>query len=97
MPQPVARPPHGDEGQHGDIASSPVRDLLALTTQSRVISFAGGLPAPELFDVDGWRTAFAHALDDVNCRRNLQYAATGGNPELRSLLAQRLTGRGHRA
>ena len=31
-----------------DVASSPVRDLLALIDRPEVISFAGGLPAPEL-------------------------------------------------
>ncbi|MFI7678917.1 PLP-dependent aminotransferase family protein [Actinophytocola sp. NPDC049390] len=71
--------------------SSPVRDLLALTQRPEVISFAGGLPAPELFDVDGWRDAFAKAAED---RRNLQYATTEGNPVLRGVLAERMTRRG---
>jgi 2-aminoadipate transaminase len=35
-----------------------VRDLLALTLRPEVISFAGGLPAPELFDMDGWQDSF---------------------------------------
>lgn len=74
--------------------SSPVRDLLALTSQPEVISFAGGLPAPELFDVDGWREAFATALEEPAARRNLQYAPTEGNVTLRALIAARLTGRG---
>lgn len=73
------------------VKSSPVRDLLALTQRPEVISFAGGLPAPELFDVDGWRDAFAKAGDD---RRNLQYATTEGNPVLRGAIAARLTARG---
>ncbi len=73
------------------VKSSPVRDLLALTQRPEVISFAGGLPAPELFDVDGWRDAFAKAADD---RRNLQYATTEGNPVLRGVIASRMTGRG---
>jgi hypothetical protein len=34
------------------IASSPVRDLLALTARPEVISFAGGLPAIELASID---------------------------------------------
>ena len=74
--------------------SSPVRDLLALTAQPEIISFAGGLPAPELFDVDGWRAAFAKALEEPGARRNLQYAPTEGNATLRALVAERLTGRG---
>ncbi|MGB3439309.1 MAG: PLP-dependent aminotransferase family protein [Actinophytocola sp.] len=71
--------------------SSPVRDLLALTQRPEVISFAGGLPAPELFDVDGWRDAFAKSADD---RRNLQYGTTEGNPVLRGVIAERMTRRG---
>ncbi|WP_291414125.1 PLP-dependent aminotransferase family protein [Actinophytocola sp.] len=71
-----------------------MRDLLALTAQPEVISFAGGLPAPELFDVDGWRAAFAEALEEPGARRNLQYAPTEGNVTLRALVATRLTGRG---
>jgi 2-aminoadipate transaminase len=73
------------------VAGSPVRDLLALTARPEVISFAGGLPAPELFDLDGLRAAFEEALHD---RRNLQYAPTEGNPALRARVAERMTGRG---
>jgi DNA-binding transcriptional MocR family regulator len=73
------------------VRSSPVRDLLALTQRPEVISFAGGLPAPELFDVDGWVDAFAKAAGD---RRNLQYAPTEGDPALRALIAERMTRRG---
>lgn len=76
------------------VESSPVRDLLALTNHPDMISFAGGLPAPELFDVDGWREAFARALADPDARRNLQYAPTEGNPALRGLIAERQTSRG---
>ena len=73
------------------VASSPVRDLLALTSRPEVISFAGGLPAPELFDLDGLRAAYDTALRD---RSVLQYAPTEGNPALRGLVSSRLTGRG---
>lgn len=73
------------------VASSPVRDLLALTSRPEVISFAGGLPAPELFDLDGVRAAYDLALRDLSV---LQYAPTEGNPALRALVSGRLTGRG---
>ncbi|SMD11370.1 2-aminoadipate transaminase [Lentzea albidocapillata] len=73
------------------VASSPVRDLLALTSRPEVISFAGGLPAPELFDLDGVRAAYDLALRD---RAVLQYAPTEGDPALRDLVSARLTGRG---
>src|SRR4051812_50059416 len=76
------------------VASSPVRDLLALVDRPEVISFAGGLPAPELFDVDGWRAAFGTALSGPSARRHLQYAPTEGDPRLRARLADRMTARG---
>jgi 2-aminoadipate transaminase len=72
------------------VASSPVRDLLALTARPEVISLAGGLPAPELFDLDGWRAAFDVAVG----RRTLQYAPTEGDPALRAAIAGRMTDRG---
>jgi 2-aminoadipate transaminase len=75
-----------------DVASSPVRDILALTARPGVISFAGGLPAPELFDGPGLRDAFVAALADAG--RTLQYSTTEGDPALRELIAARLTARG---
>nr|WP_245975700.1 PLP-dependent aminotransferase family protein [Amycolatopsis palatopharyngis] len=77
-----------------NVARSPVRDLLALTQRPEVISFAGGLPAPDLFDLDGWRAAFAHALTEGSGRRNLQYAPTEGNAQLRAFVAERMSGQG---
>ncbi|WP_035856350.1 PLP-dependent aminotransferase family protein [Cryptosporangium arvum] len=78
---------------HG-VASSPVRDLLALLERPEVLSFAGGLPAPELFDLDGVREAYARVLAGPGARLALQYAPTEGNADLRTLVATRLTGRG---
>jgi 2-aminoadipate transaminase len=77
-----------------DVASSPVREILALTERPGVISFAGGLPAPELFDAPGLRDAFAAALSDERAGRSLQYSTTEGDPELRAAIAARLTSRG---
>ena len=76
------------------VQSSPVRDILALTERAGVISFAGGLPAPELFDGPGTRAAFAAALDDAAVGRTLQYSTTEGDPALRAAVAARLTVRG---
>ncbi|MPQ98273.1 aminotransferase class I/II-fold pyridoxal phosphate-dependent enzyme [Modestobacter sp. I12A-02628] len=76
------------------VASSPVRELLALTARPGVISFAGGLPAPELFDVEGLRAAYDSALSGTVGRRSLQYAPTEGDPLLRELVAARLGRRG---
>jgi len=76
------------------VASSPVRDLLALVERPEVISFAGGLPAPELFDLDGLRAAFDRVLSGPHARRHLQYAPTEGNADLRALVAARMSARG---
>ncbi|MDQ2959400.1 MAG: PLP-dependent aminotransferase family protein [Actinomycetota bacterium] len=76
------------------VESSPVRDLLALTARPGVISFAGGLPAPELFDTEGLRAAYDRALTGPDARRNLQYSPTEGSQALRERLADRLTTRG---
>lgn len=76
------------------VAGSPVRDLLALLERPEVISFAGGLPAPELFDVEGLRAAFDTVLSSPAARRALQYAPTEGDPDLRAHVASRMTRRG---
>lgn len=76
---------------HG-MRSSAVRDLLAHAKVPGMISFAGGLPAPETFDVDGIRAASLAALDDPH--NTLQYGTTDGQPGLRALIATHLTARG---
>jgi 2-aminoadipate transaminase len=76
------------------VRSSPVRDILALTEQPGVISFAGGLPAPELFDAAGLRESFAAVLTDRAASRSLQYSTTEGDPRLRAAVAARLSARG---
>jgi 2-aminoadipate transaminase len=76
-----------------EVGASPVREILALTARPEVISFAGGLPAPELFDAEGIREAYAGVLGEQP-RRVLQYSTTEGDPALRSAVAARLTARG---
>ncbi|MCU0313633.1 MAG: PLP-dependent aminotransferase family protein [Solirubrobacteraceae bacterium] len=76
------------------VASSPVRDILALTERPGVISFAGGLPEPALFDVDGLRAAFERALSGDAARRSLQYSTTEGDPRLRECVAELMAARG---
>lgn len=75
------------------VRSSVIRDLLALTERPGVISFAGGLPAPELFDLDGARASFDAVLGSRG-RAALQYSPTEGNRELRAGIAARYTERG---
>ncbi len=75
------------------VASSVVRDLLALTQRPGVISFAGGLPAPELFDVEGAQAAFEEVFARGG-RRALQYSTTEGDPRLRERIAELYLARG---
>ena len=89
----MARPPATAARLRG-VAGSAVRDILALTERPGVISFAGGLPEPGLFDTAGLRAAFASALADDAGRRSLQYSTTEGDPLLRERIAELVTGRG---
>jgi DNA-binding transcriptional MocR family regulator len=75
------------------VHSSPVREILALTQRPGVISFAGGLPAPELFAAETIAAGFAAALSKDSASRALQYSSTEGDPQLRALLAERFNAR----
>ncbi|MDX3458763.1 PLP-dependent aminotransferase family protein [Streptomyces sp. ME02-8801-2C] len=75
------------------VGGSAVRDILAVTARPEVINFAGGLPAPELFDAEGVAAAFRDVFADTPARA-LQYATTEGEPALREALAIRHTARG---
>ncbi|MFC4033671.1 PLP-dependent aminotransferase family protein [Streptomyces polygonati] len=75
------------------VGASPVREILALTARPEVISFAGGLPAPELFDAEGIRAAYDRVLAEQPGKA-LQYSTTEGDPALRTAVAGRLTLRG---
>jgi len=70
--------------------SSFIRDILALTQQPKVISFAGGLPDPALFPVQQLKTA----ADRIHRRMGAslyQYSATEGLSELRDYIAESLS------
>ncbi|HEY1567525.1 MAG TPA: PLP-dependent aminotransferase family protein [Solirubrobacteraceae bacterium] len=86
--------PSAGTGRLRGATSSPVRDILALTERPGVVSFAGGLPAPDLFDRAGLQAAFTAVLAEDSGARVLQYSTTEGDPALRGLVAQRLTERG---
>lgn len=64
---------------------SPVREILKVITQEGMISFAGGMPAPEVFPVEEFYEG-ASVLRDKG-RTVLQYGITEGDPDLRNFLA----------
>lgn len=68
--------------------ASAIREILKVTQQPDVISFAGGLPAPELFPLQEVREAAGAALDRYGPAA-LQYSTTEGHPPLREWIAAR--------
>ena len=70
--------------------ASEIRELLKLTAKPEIISFAGGLPAPELFPVKEIAQV-SHDLVLKEGRKLLQYATTEGRPTLREKIAKRMT------
>ncbi|MFF1698348.1 PLP-dependent aminotransferase family protein [Streptomyces sp. NPDC058257] len=75
------------------VGGSPVREILAVTARPEVINFAGGLPAPELFDAAGVAAAFQAVLTSTPGTA-LQYSTTEGEPALRAAVAARTAARG---
>jgi 2-aminoadipate transaminase len=76
--------------------ASTIREILKITQRSEIISFAGGLPAPELFPLQAFRKALNQTLieDGVSA---LQYDITEGYPPLKELLCGWLARRRIRA
>lgn len=75
------------------LTSSAIRELLKVTEQPQVISFAGGLPAPECFPAEEIALAAERVLAH-EAGRALQYGPTEGYPPLRELLAELTRARG---
>ena len=69
------------------MGGSVIRELLKLTEEPDVISFAGGMPAPEVFPVDEFAAAAARVLRDAGPQA-LQYSTTEGYRPLREMIAR---------
>ena len=72
------------------MSSSAIRELLKVTERPDFISFAGGLPAPEVFPVQEVAEASRRVLRDSGAQA-LQYGATEGYRSLRELVAERIS------
>jgi len=68
---------------------SVIRELLKLTMQPDIISFAGGLPAPELFPTQRLQEAACRILAD-KATLALQYGPTEGYLPLRQFICDRI-------
>jgi 2-aminoadipate transaminase len=71
------------------MSSSAIRELLKLTQQPDLISFAGGLPAPEMFPVEQVKAAADVVLSEAGAQA-LQYSTTEGYPPLRDLIVRHM-------
>ena len=71
------------------MGSSAIRELLKLTQQPDIISFGGGLPAPELFPVEEFKVAADKVLTQHGTKA-LQYSTTEGYRPLREFIVQKI-------
>ncbi len=69
--------------------SSAIRELLKLTQQPDVISFAGGLPSPALFPVQEVIEATKRVIEQQG-NQALQYSVTEGYPPLREMIVRHM-------
>ena len=75
------------------MTSSAIRELLKVTEQPEFISFAGGLPAPEVFPIAEIAAVTARLLQTRGAQA-LQYGTTEGYRPLREWIAQQMTAEG---
>ena len=71
------------------LKGSEIREFMALTAKSDFISFAGGMPAPELFPTEQIMEAARIVLEEKG-QEALQYGTTEGIPRLREQIAERM-------
>lgn len=71
------------------LRASTIREMLKVTQQPDVISFGGGLPAPELFPTEAITEAVRIVMERYGAAA-LQYSVTEGIPEMRRWVGERL-------
>lgn len=71
------------------LKSSEIREILKVTQQPDIISFAGGLPAPELFPIEELSVCQSRVLKESGAQA-LQYSTTEGYWPLRERIATRM-------
>jgi len=85
----MSRPPFRLARRTSRLKASEIRELLKLTARPEIISFAGGLPAAELFPAAEMAEVTRRVLATEGCKA-LQYSATEGDPTLRHHIAERM-------
>jgi 2-aminoadipate transaminase len=76
------------------MTASAVREILKVAERPDILSFAGGLPAPELFPVEAIADAYARVLASPEGPAALQYSTTEGFGPLREWIAARMAKKG---
>lgn len=71
------------------VKPSETREILKITARPEVISFAGGLPAPELFPVEDVKEVCNRVLTEEGTT-SLQYSTTEGDQALREAICERM-------
>lgn len=72
-----------------EIKASEIREILKVTEQEDMISFTGGLPAPEIFPIEEINEVNQIVLKDAGTKA-LQYTTTEGYAPLREWIANRM-------
>lgn len=72
------------------VKSSAIRELLKVTQRPEIISFGGGLPAPDIFPVERFNEACRKVLSEHGAQA-LQYGATEGYQPLREMIARNMS------
>ncbi|MGM5631643.1 PLP-dependent aminotransferase family protein [Apibacter raozihei] len=72
-----------------NLKASEIREILKITENPEIISFAGGLPAPELFPVQEIMEVSRIVLEESGSKA-LQYSTTEGYKPLREWIASRM-------
>lgn len=70
-----------------NLKASEIRELLKLAEMPEIISFAGGMPAPELFPIKEMEFVTKKVLEDEG-KFALQYGPTEGYKPLRKIIAE---------
>ncbi len=68
---------------------SEIREILKITARPEIISFAGGLPAPELFPIEDIKKVTTGLLDEAG-KQVLQYSTTEGYQPFRAAIAKHM-------
>lgn len=74
--------------------ASEIRELLKLLERPDIISFAGGIPDPEMFPNEDFKVAYADVLSGTSAHAALQYSVSEGYKPLRQWLVGQMAALG---